>query len=355
MKRAGIGVRYAYVLVFIVLALVYLCILTPAIGWRFDSRKSIAAFFVIPVAVLLLGFAAFGRAFQGRFPLVLATAAFAFVPAIGVGAWQRIESPIAEAVVPDAPDSRLSFFLFVSTIAWLIGVVAAAPHVIHVERSLDHFVRIVAPAVIAAEIGMFAVAIAHARRPDPDTFIATLPDPRPLAPTERIAIGGKEVRYEPDGAHRLSCRVVDDANVAYTDNWGCDPASVTFDEGTRSILVRKGSTWSSSKALRPPDIGHRLAAPVGWTHLAGGGAFLASLALLLGHAFTRRARGISEPPEIAPGGYREAAAMPDDGAEREALRDEFEARARGARAVAFSVAASSALPLAAALAHGLGI
>ena len=353
MKPAGIGVRYAYVFIFIVLAVIYACVVTAAIGWKFDSRKSIAAFFIIPIALVLLGFAAFGRAFQGRFSLVLATGAFAFAPAIGIGAWERVESPIAFAAAPDPTDhALLSFLRFVLTVAWLVGVVAAAPHVIHIERGLDRIVRILAPVLIVAEVAMFAVAIAHSRRPDPDTFVASLPDPRPIEPSERIAIGGKEVRYEPDGAHRLSCRVVDEANVGYTDNWGCDPASVTFDEGTQMILVRKGSTWSSSKALTAPAIAHRLAAPVGWTHLAGGGALLASIALLLAYAFTRRAT--AESPEIAPGGYREPASMPNDD-DVEARRDELEARARGARAVALTVAASSALPLAAALAHGLGI
>lgn len=121
------------------------------------------------------------------------------------------------------------------------------------------------------------------------------------------------------------------------------------------VMVRRRSTWSSSRALRPRDIAKRLAAPVGWTHLAGGGALLASIALLLSSAFARRARAVEAPKEHAAGGYRVPAPMPAAEAPGARERDFYEARARGARLVALTVAASTVLPLGAALAHGLAL
>lgn len=215
--------------------------------------------------------------------------------------------------------------------------------------------RVVAPILVVVEIAMFAVAIAHSQRPDPDTFMATLPEPKPLAVGEQMTIGGKQLIYGRENTHRDACRVLGEQFVPYTGVYGCAPVTVTSDDVTGMVMVRQASSWSSSKALRPPDIAKRLAAPVGWTHLAGGGALLASIALVLASAFARRARTIDSPKPAVPGGYRVSAPMPTDEEDPEARRRGFyEARARGARFVALTVAASTGLPLAAALAHGLG-
>jgi hypothetical protein len=352
--RSGLGVRYAYVVVFFVIATFYLLVLTSTIGWTFDTRKSVAAFFVIPVSLVLLGFAAFGKAFEGRLTLVLATGAFGFVPAIASAAWARIEAPIVSAAQAEEPDGVLSFFV---ALGLVLAIAGAAPHVVDIERGLDRIVRIVAPILVVAEIAMFAVAIAHARRPDPDTFIASLPEPRPLAFNDQIAIGGTRLHYVRDGTLRDACHVIDKTFTAYTASHGCSEKTVmvTMDDVTGIVMVKKGSPWSSSKALRPPEIARRLAAPVGWTHLAGGGALLAAIALLLASAFTRRARAVEDPKETPPTGYRVPAPMPMDEYAHVRLRDVYEARARGARAVALTIAAASALPLAAALAHRVGL
>jgi hypothetical protein len=263
-----------------------------------------------------------------------------------------IETPIVWPAQPGPNAGPLPFFV---TTGLLIGIAGAAPHVIAIERGLDRVVRLVAPALVVAEIAMFAVAIAHAKRPDPDTFIATLPEPRPLGLGEHTTIGGKELYYVQESAHRDACQVLDEQLASYTSSYdGCDPATVTVDDVTGMVMVHRSSSWSSPTALRPRDIAKRLAAPVGWTHLAGGGALLAAVGLLIATAFARRARAIEAPELAAPGGYRVPAPMPADEDPEARRRDVYEARARGARLVALTIAASTGLPLAAAMAHGLG-
>lgn len=353
MNRHSLGERYGYVAIFVVVATFYLLILSATIGWEFDSRKSVAAFFTIPVSIGLLIVAASATRFDGRLTLIVATAAFGFVPAIAQAAWQRIETPIVLAARPAPTDGFLGFFIGAGAVFTLA---AAAPWVAGIERGLDRLVRVVAPVLVVAEIAMFAVAIAHARKPDPDTFVASLPAPRSLALGERMRIDDKELRYVSDNTHREGCHVIDQAGVPYTDSYSCSPTTVevTMDDATGMIMVKKGSAWSSSRALTPPEIAKRLAAPVGWTHCAGGGALLASVALLIAYIFIRRARAVVDASEPPPGGYRVAAPAPIDESASARLRDVYEARARGARFVALTVAASTALPLAAALAHGLG-
>jgi hypothetical protein len=345
---ASLRVRYQYVATLIGVAVIYGLVLISTVGWTLDSRKSLAAFFTIPLSLALLGFAAFGKAFEGRHALVVTAGAFGFVPVVAVGAWQRIEIPIVWPAEPDPTGGIVSFFV---TMGLFLAIAGAAPHVVQIENFLDRVVRILAPAFVVAEVAMFAVAITRARRPDPDTFLATLPEPRPIDAETKLAIGGKTLQYV---VEREGCHVLDEANVAYTDAFGCKPVTVTFDEGSKMVMVRRDSMWSSSKALRPPDVGGRLAAPVGWTHLAGGGALLASLALVLATAFARRARAVEEPSPHAAGGYRVPAPMPGDEDPATRQRDFYDARARGARFVALTVAASTGLPLAAALAHGVG-
>jgi hypothetical protein len=346
-----LGTRYAYVALFVVLTTIYALVVGFAIGMNSDGRRSIAAFVAVPISLVLLGFAALARQFEGRIALIIATAAFGFVPAIGIAAWQRIERPIVFPAIPE-PDGSGLLPLFIA-VGLLAGFAGAAPHVVRVEVTLDRIARFVAPLLLVAEVAMFGVAIAHARRPDPDTFIATLPAPQVITPHgPPVAIGGRTLTYTQ--VAREGCQVHDQKIAAYTDSWGCEEAKATFDAETDLVMVHKKPTWSSTKALRPSDIAPRLAAPVGWTHLAGGGALLAGIALVLAAAFARRARTIEDPKERPPGGYRVPAETPDtdDGPAR--LRDAYEARARGARVAALTVVAWTSLPLAAALAHGLG-
>lgn len=351
MKRDGVGVRYAYVLIFVALAAFYGVVLASIIGFAFDSRKSVAAFFVVPLSLVLVGIAAFGTQLEGRVSLIAATAAFGFVPGLATAAFTRIRTPIVWPAKPEPGDPIVPFLV---SIAFLFAFIGAAPFAPKLARGIDRFARVLAPLLVLVEIAMFVVAMAHARRPDPDTFMATLPEPSPLAVGQRMTIAKKTLHYASKPTHRDACQVVDETETPYTDAHGCSPAVVTTDEATGMIMVRRYSAWSSSKALRPRQIAKRLAAPVGWTHLAGGGALLASIALVLATAFAHRAGELVAPPEIAPGGYRLPAPAPVDASAHLVLRDRLEARARGARAVALTVAASSALPLAAALAHGLG-
>lgn len=359
MNRTALGVRYAYVAIFVVLAVFYGFVVASTIGWSFESRKSVAAFFTVPLSLVLLGFAAFGRSFSGRFALVLATGAFGFVPAIASSAWQRIEAPIVWPATPESNDGFLSFFI---TSGLLIAIAGAAPHVVDIERPLDRVVRIVAPLLLVAQVAMFVFALAHGRRPDPDTFVASLRAPRSLAPGEAMSVvGSKSMHYAIDDAGRSSCRVLDETLTAYSDAFECGrPVDVTMDDYSGMVMVGRGSTWWSSTALRPADIGRRLSAPVGWIHLAGGGALLAGIALVVAAAFAGRSRAVEPPRAPAPGGYRVPAPMPPpedgDALDPEARRRDFyEARARGARAVALTIAAATSLPLAAALAHGVGV
>ncbi len=336
-----------------------------------QTRKSFMAMFAITASLALAGYALRSRAIAGRAGTVAALALVAWPIALFVAA----DGVLGAFLVNGPPYREGSLLGFWGGLAYLLPFVvwALAPLVAEIERPLGRIAHVVAVAAWLVVLALVVLALVRGRRPDPDTYLARVPVVAAVGRGDEVELAGQRLVYayvapisrtQAEQARTCTLRHAATA-IVVADRLTCTGIEVLRDETSDVWILRtadpsktavgalRGSRLEHT-GLHPRDVHRSLAPPVGWTHGAAGGLVVALVPIVLAAHFRRKAKR-ARTNEGAPGaGYRASAREAEDPLVASEI-DMLEARARGASLAAIVVIGLTAAPLAAALAHGLGL
>ena len=287
-----------------------------------SERFSVSAAFAVLASLALAGFVAVTRQRRPRAGILAACHALACVPLLAITASSLVRDAVVSGGTLHCSNGETGLLLFGGAIAWvvlLLGGIGAG--IMLAKRETDRFVRSVALVATALALVAFAFAAVRVRRPDPDTYLASLVPAAVLQPGGRATVEGRELRYEqsfrkkvpsrsegesgaPYDAERIDCTLTgyDEPQAFYALGGACPTLRVRVDLGHDFAVVDRrdgphGSSYSNafrsstgaSVTIAPQDVADHIAPPIGWTAGAGLGGFLGVGFLVAASRARRRA------------------------------------------------------------------
>ena len=301
-------------------------------------RYSSAATFTVLVGATLVGFIALTREKLPRAGAVAAAGALAWVVIVGGG----VAANADHVIVPGLPDrifcgtgrqaAMMATIQVGAVVACIVGLALTGAAA---SRKVDPLLRAGATVSIALALIAVAFSIPTWKRPEADTYLASLVNAGEIGEGESKTLAGLALSYqrvdarETDpapsmrgdedvmaGPPRVICRL---HGVAGFDLSGdspkpCarlrlrrDPAGdiAVVDMALDPLAPPAAPSWAfapiaafrtddgSAFTIRPSTIGHRLATPLGWRVGAIAGAAFGAVLLFLGRRARRRAAGIA--------------------------------------------------------------
>ena len=290
-----------------------------------SGRFSGSAAFAVLASFALAGFVALTRRRRPRAGILAACHALAWAPLLAITASSLIGETIISGGSFRCGNGETGLLLFgtpIAVVVLLIGGIGAG--IVLAKRETDRFVRSVAFVVTALALVAFAFAALRVRRPDPDTYLASLALAADLEPGGRATVEGRELRYEqsrskkvpsrsegesgaPYDPERIDCTLTgyDEPKSFYATSGACPTLRVRVDVGHDFAVVdvRDGShgpayayafrsTIGASVTIAPRDVADHIAPPIGWTAGAGLGGVLGVGFLVAASRVRRRAAAI---------------------------------------------------------------
>lgn len=283
-------------------------------------RMSTAATFAALVALSLSGFLALTRRRRPRAALLAACHALAWSPFLAIGAWQSIDAGIVQGHTRGCGTGIMAFYMIavpVGGFALLAGGIAVGA--LLARREADRALRSVAVIATALALVAFAFALPRVARPDPDTYLASLPLEGELRTDSDVHLASRDFRYQrvtvtdpplpqPDEGPgdplppRIECQLsgLDRVETYYVGAAACPVLRVRMDPG-HDLAVLDATPYSTSGvapvAFHPSSgaelgisavtVADRIGPPIAWTFGAAIGG-LAGAAFVVAAARARR-------------------------------------------------------------------
>lgn len=279
-------------------------------GLASRPRVSTAAIYAVLVSLFLTSFVALTRRLRPRAGVLAACHALAWTPFVAVGAWQAIDEGIVQGIDLRCGTGLMAMLIFavpVGGFVLLAGGVAAGALLAH--RGTDRALRVVAVGATGLALVAFLFAAPRVLRPDPDTYLASLPVAGELRADSEVAMLGRSFAYHrvtvtdpplpaPDNepgepvAPRAECQLtgLERLETFYPGPGACPVLRLRTDPGHDLAVIDSSDPGSVAgvRAFHPTSgmrtgisavmVADRIGPPIGWT-------FGAALGGLVGAAF----------------------------------------------------------------------
>jgi len=287
-------------------------------------RVSTTAIFTLLVALFLTGFVALTRRRRPRAGVLAACHALAWTPFVAVGAWQSINEGIVHGHLRGCGTGYMAMLLFgvpVGGFVLLAAGIAAGAALAH--RETDRALRTLAVGATGLALVAFAFAVPRVTRPDPDTYLASLPVAGELRVDSEVELLGRSFAYhrvvvtDPPFPHpdegpgealpaRAECQLtgLDRMETFYPGSGACPALRVRVDPGHDLAVL---DAVASSSPVTPvgfhPSTGEqlgidaatvadRIGPPIGWTFGAALGGLVAAAFVVAASRVRRRAAAL---------------------------------------------------------------
>ncbi len=281
---------------------------------REPTRFSVATSFAVVVALVLLGFIALTRDRLPRAGVGAAVGATTWTATIGWFVLDRLQTPLVYAESGMRCGTGMMGLLVI--VVPFVLVVAFAVNMALVfattSRTFDRLVR--GAALIATALATISLGFSAPRwqLPDPDTYLASLPDGIIAKPGANLRIAGHEIQYvatkvPSEHLGGVACRLEGNGRSHVVDHHivpgECPTMKLRVDPRGDYAFVFASTpdsslpTWTPRLALRTSDleavdfraslVADRLAAPLAWRDGALAPTTLALLLLFVGHCVRR--------------------------------------------------------------------
>jgi hypothetical protein len=289
------------------------------------ARVSTSAVFAALVALFLIGFVALTRRRRPRAGALAACHAFMWLPFVAIGAWQALDTPIVQGYGRNCGTGLMAFLMLAVPVGGfaLFGIgIGAGVGLAH--RSTNRALR--AGAVAATAVALIALAFAAPLigRPDPDTYLASLPVVGELRADADVQLLGRSFTYRrvsvtdppsvPDEGPgqplppRAECQLsgLDRMETFYPAGDGCPALRVLDDAGHDLAVIdspASGRTGAGSIAFHPSNgeelavsvqsVADRIAPPIGWIFGAALGGIFGAAFVFAASRIRRRAAALA--------------------------------------------------------------
>ncbi|MDB4938653.1 MAG: hypothetical protein JWP87_5625 [Labilithrix sp.] len=288
-----------------------------------EPQLSRSAIFTVLCTAFLAVFVAVTWRRRPRAGVFAASHAVVWVPLVAVCAWQAV----GEAIADQHPIRCGTGLMELMALALPIGggvllVLGALLGSGLAHRRTNGVLRLAAIGAVALSTIAFAFAVPRIGRPDPDTYVASLPEVAVLNVDSEVALAGRTYRYvlshadypvpaqesasaEPAPSRAEECGIAGLAEgrslaPTYT---GCPTVHVRMDVGHDLAIVEWPYASSRSRyetvafhpsngervSLSPIDVADRIGPPIGWTLGAGLGALFGAAFAFAASRIRRRA------------------------------------------------------------------
>jgi hypothetical protein len=300
-----------------------------ALALRDLSRSpltSTAAIFTALVACFLAAFVLMKQRPRPRAGILAACHVLAWVPFVALGAFQVLQDGIVPAPVLGCSlgSGQRWYTATAPQAVALCLVLSAAVGVLLAHRKVDPALRAVAFGVVGLALLTTGYAASKLGRPDPDTYLASLPEVAELTPDASTVVAGRAYRYESirggesgptpvfaDGAPFVSppveCRfsgLRDENKTYYPGAHACPRLHIRVDDAAGLGILERSSPYptevpsafrlsdGAAIGIAASDVHDRIAPPIGWTVGAGIGGSFGVFFLILARKLRRRAVAI---------------------------------------------------------------
>jgi FtsH-binding integral membrane protein len=284
-------------------------------------RVSTIAIFTVLVATFLAGFVGLTRHRRPRAGLLAACHAVAWVPFIAYCAWQSIANGIVQPPGLRCGTGIMALFVFAVPIGGfllLAAGIAAGAALAH--RGIDGALRTMAFGATGLALVAFAFAVPRITRPDPDTYLASLPIVGEARPESDVELFGHRFRYqramvpdhviggnEPSPPH-AECQLVGVATIdtSYPGDNECPALRVRVDPGHDLVVVDAplSGGYVDTIAFRPSTgerlgisavtVADHIGPPIGWTVSAALGGLIGAAFVVAARRVRRRAAALGD-------------------------------------------------------------
>lgn len=287
-------------------------------------RVSTTAIFTVLVALFLAGFVALTRRHRPRAGVLAACHALAWAPFITVGAWQAIDDGIVHVHMRGCGTGLMAMLVFavpVGGFALLAAGIAAGAALAH--RGTDGALRTLAALATGLALVAFVFAAPRMGRPDPDTYLASLPVAGELRADSDVELLGRSFQYHrvtvPDppfpeaaGASgeplptRAECQLtgLDRMETYYPGFGACPVLRVRIDPGHDLAVIDAPDPSSGvpPTAFHPSSgaqlgisaatVADHIGPPIGWTFGAAFGGLVGAAFVVAAMRVRRRAAAL---------------------------------------------------------------
>jgi hypothetical protein len=181
----------------VAILLPFVCAIALIVGAGSGPRMSSSALFAVLASLTLFGFVAVTRVRRPRAGVLAACHALAWAPCLIASVWQKIDEAIVSRPMRGCGTGLMAFLMLVVPLgAIVLLALGTAAGLLFVRRTTDRALRSVAFGASGLALVAFAFAAMRMARPDPDTYLASLPQVAEVHAGAGATIAGRVYRYD---------------------------------------------------------------------------------------------------------------------------------------------------------------